>query len=64
MSFQDKSFQCSDCGTSFSFSVEASEIFSPKAMLTSQSAVPNAVRHGNPNVVDKVVSIPGVRYFR
>jgi len=64
MSFQDQSFQCSDCGTSFSFSVEASEIFKPNAMLTSQSAVPNAVRYGNPNVVDKIISIPGVRCFR
>ena len=30
MSFQDKSLQCSDCGTSFSFSVEEQEYFQSK----------------------------------
>jgi hypothetical protein len=30
MSFQDKSIQCSDCGTSFTFSTEQQEFFASK----------------------------------
>jgi len=30
MSFQDKSLQCSDCGTTFTFSVEDQEFFQSK----------------------------------
>jgi len=30
MSFQDKSIQCSDCGATFTFSVEEQELFQSK----------------------------------
>jgi len=30
MSFQDKSLQCSDCGTSFTFSAEEQELFASR----------------------------------
>ena len=58
MSFQDKSLQCSDCGDTFTFSAEDQEFSSPKAIPTSRSAVPRAVRQGSRNVIVTAVTEP------
>jgi hypothetical protein len=42
MSIQDKSIQCSDCGTTFNFRGNKSS-FNPKALPMNQSVVPHAV---------------------
>jgi CxxC-x17-CxxC domain-containing protein len=55
MSFEDKSFQCSDCGATFTFSVEEQEFFQskgytnePKRCLSCRRAK-KAERGGNSN---------------
>jgi CxxC-x17-CxxC domain-containing protein len=53
MSFQDKSIQCSDCGTTFTFSADEQELFAsrgytndPKRCMSCRQAR-KAERHGN-----------------
>jgi transcription elongation factor Elf1 len=41
MSFQDKSLQCSDCGTSFTFSVEEQEFFQSKGYTNNPKRCPS-----------------------
>ena len=55
MSFQDKSIQCSDCGTTFTFSADEQELFAsrgytndPKRCMPCRRAR-KAERHGNGN---------------
>ncbi len=40
MSFQDKSLQCSDCGTTFTFSVEDQEFFQSKGYTNEPKRCP------------------------
>ena len=53
MSFQDKSIQCSDCGTAFSFSAEEQEFYQAKGFTNEPKRCPScrqarkATRHGN-----------------
>jgi len=34
MSFQEKTLQCADCGTDFSFTAEEQEFFGPEVVVT------------------------------
>ena len=53
MSFQDKSIQCSDCGTTFSFSAEEQEFFASKGYTNDPKRCPScrearkSTRYGN-----------------
>ena len=53
MSFQDKSLQCSDCGTTFTFSAEDQEFFQTKGYTNEPKRCPScrearrAERQGN-----------------
>ena len=53
MSFQDKSIQCSDCGSTFTFSVEDQEFFQSKGYTNEPKRCPEcrrlrkAERYGN-----------------
>jgi len=53
MSFQDKSIQCSDCGTTFTFSVEEQEFFASKGYTNEPKRCPacrearKSTRYGN-----------------
>jgi len=40
MSFQDKSLQCSDCGTTFTFSAEEQEFFQSKGYVNEPKRCP------------------------
>ncbi|MEE8413388.1 MAG: CxxC-x17-CxxC domain-containing protein [Dehalococcoidales bacterium] len=44
MSFQDKSIQCSDCGTAFTFSVEDQEFFQSKGYTNEPKRCPECRR--------------------
>ena len=41
MSFQDKSIQCSDCGTTFTFSAEEQELFQSKGYTNEPKRCPS-----------------------
>ncbi|MBN1643652.1 MAG: zinc-ribbon domain containing protein [Dehalococcoidales bacterium] len=41
MSFQEKSLQCSDCGTTFAFTVEEQEFFSSKGFTNEPKRCPS-----------------------
>jgi hypothetical protein len=41
MSFKDKSIQCSDCGTSFTFSAEEQEFFQSKGFTNEPRRCPS-----------------------
>ena len=41
MSFEDKSLQCSDCGATFTFSVEEQELFQSKGYLNEPKRCPS-----------------------
>jgi CxxC-x17-CxxC domain-containing protein len=41
MSFQDKSIQCSDCGTTFTFSAEEQEFFASKGYTNEPKRCPS-----------------------
>jgi CxxC-x17-CxxC domain-containing protein len=41
MSFQDKSIQCSDCGTAFTFSAEEQEFFASKGYTNDPKRCPS-----------------------
>ena len=41
MSFQDKSLQCSDCGATFTFSVEEQEFFQSKGFVNEPKRCPS-----------------------
>ena len=41
MSFQDKSLQCSDCGTTFSFSAGEQEFYSSKGFANEPKRCPS-----------------------
>jgi hypothetical protein len=41
MSFQDKSIQCSDCGTTFTFSAEKQEVFQSKGYANEPKRCPS-----------------------
>ena len=53
MSFQDKSIQCSDCGTNFTFSAEEQEFFQSKGYTNEPKRCPScrqarkSQRYGN-----------------
>jgi CxxC-x17-CxxC domain-containing protein len=53
MSFQDKSIQCSDCGTTFTFSAEEQEFFKSKGYTNEPKRCPScrqsrkSERYGN-----------------
>jgi len=53
MSFQDKSIQCSDCGTTFTFTAEEQEFFQSKGYTNEPKRCPScrearkAERYGN-----------------
>ncbi|HEY78279.1 MAG TPA: zinc-binding protein [Dehalococcoidia bacterium] len=53
MSFQDKSIQCSDCGTTFTFSAEEQELFQSRGYVNEPKRCPScrqerkARRYGN-----------------
>jgi CxxC-x17-CxxC domain-containing protein len=53
MSFQDKSIQCSDCGTTFTFSAEEQEFFQSKGYTNEPKRCPScrqarkSERYGN-----------------
>ena len=53
MSFQDKSIQCSDCGTTFTFSAEEQELFQSRGYVNEPKRCPScrqerkALRYGN-----------------
>jgi len=53
MSFKDRSIQCSDCGTTFTFSAEEQEFFQSKGYVNEPKRCPDcrrtrkAQRHGN-----------------
>jgi len=55
MSFQDKSLQCSDCGATFTFSVEDQEFFQSKGYTNEPKRCPDcrqarkSERYGNNN---------------
>jgi CxxC-x17-CxxC domain-containing protein len=55
MSFQDKSIQCTDCGTTFTFSVEDQEFFQSKGYTNEPKRCPEcrqsrkAERYGSSN---------------
>ncbi len=44
MSFQDKSIQCADCGTTFTFSVKDQEFFQSKGFTTEPKRCPECRR--------------------
>ena len=44
MSFQDKSIQCSDCGTTFTFSAEEQEFFQSKGYTNEPKRCPECRR--------------------
>ena len=44
MSFQEKSIQCSDCGTTFAFTVEEQEYFSSKGFTNEPKRCPSCRR--------------------
>jgi len=53
MSFQDKSIQCSDCGTAFTFSAEEQELFQSRGYTNEPKRCPScrqarkSERYGN-----------------
>lgn len=47
MSFQDKSIQCSDCGTTFTFSAEEQEFFQSKGYTNEPKRCPECRRSRN-----------------
>jgi len=53
MSFQDKSLQCSDCGTTFTFSADEQEFFASKGYTNEPKRCPScrqsrkSARYGN-----------------
>jgi len=55
MSFQDKSLQCSDCGATFTFSVEEQEFFQSRGYSNEPKRCPScrqarkSEHHGNSN---------------
>ena len=48
MSFQDKSIQCSDCGATFTFSVEDQEFFQSKGYTNEPKRCPECRRARKP----------------
>jgi CxxC-x17-CxxC domain-containing protein len=44
MAFQDKSIQCSDCGTTFTFSAEEQEFFQSKGFVNEPKRCPDCRR--------------------
>ncbi len=63
MSFQDKSLQCSDCGTTFTFSAEEQEFFQSRAMLMSQNVVPHVARQESQSDTETATTGPDARCF-
>ena len=56
MSFEDKSLQCSDCSTTFTFSAEEQEFFNLNDIKMNPSAAPHAAKQGNRSAT-KVVAM-------
>lgn len=66
MSFQEKSLECSDCGTTFTFSVEEQEFFQSKGYTNEPKRCPEcrqarkAGRYGNDNYRSQRQMFPAV----
>ena len=64
MSFQDKSIQCSDCGTTFTFSVEDQEFFQSKGYTNEPERCPEcrqarrSERYGNSSYGSRLQMFP------
>jgi len=57
MSYQDKSIQCSDCNTIFTFSATEQEQFASRGYTNEPNAVPHAVRQGKHNRMEAAVIV-------
>ena len=66
MSFQDKSLQCSDCGTTFTFSAEEQEFFQSKGYVNEPKRCPEcrqarkSERDGNSSYSSRRQMFPAV----
>ena len=66
MTFQDKSLECSDCGTTFTFSVEEQEFFQSKGYTNEPKRCPEcrqakkAKRYGNSSYGSRRQMFPAV----
>ena len=64
MSFQDKSIQCSDCGATFTFSVEEQEFFQSKGYVNEPKRCPEcrqarkSERYGNTDIASSFRPTP------
>jgi hypothetical protein len=68
MSFQDKSIQCSDCGTTFSFSAGEQEFFASKGFTNEPKRCPHAAEQGRWGVTEMATTAtgpdPGIKRLR
>ena len=66
MSFEDKSIQCSDCGTTFTFSVQEQELFQSRGYTNEPKRCPacrqarKSERYGNDNYGSRRQMYPAV----
>jgi CxxC-x17-CxxC domain-containing protein len=66
MSFQDKNLQCSDCGATFTFSVEEQEFFQSRGYVNEPKRCPScrqarkSERFGNSSYGDRREMFPAV----
>ena len=56
MSFQDKSIQCSDCGTTFTFSAREQEQFASRGYTNEPKVVPHVARQGKHGSTETVAT--------
>ena len=65
MSFQDKSLQCSDCGTTFTFSAGEQEFFQSKGFTNEPKRCPLCRRANKARLlaVETTATIPSGEYF-
>ena len=58
MSFQDKSIQCSDCGTIFTFSAREQEFFASKGLTNEPKRCPQCRKSRDNSIVARPVAGP------
>ena len=65
MSFQDKSIQCSDCGTTFTFSAGEQEFFQSKGFTNEPKRCPSCRRAKKRSVptVETTATVPSGECF-
>ena len=62
MSFEDKSIQCSDCGTTFTFSAGEQEFFQSKGLTNDPKRCPSCRRANKARRSESVNNSYALRY--